>query len=244
VSEEFVISQYAGTMLRMEIDKIPSYRDGWTHVALKDLGDWFSTYLYLPRLKNPRVLTQAVTSGVQSLTWELDTFGYADAFDVEQDRYRGLTAGGQHNVVVNMHGAAVIVHPDVVKRQMETDAEKSSGGDPVYPVIDPGNGVGVEEGASGKDVSGGVGVTDPPPRVRDPKRYFGSVTLNPQTMASQVQDISREVVNHLQGIYGADVTVSLEIQASVPNGIPDDRKRVVVENSRQLKFDQSDFVEE
>ena len=78
----------------------------------------------------------------------------------------------------------------------------------------------------------------------DPTRYFGSVDLNPQTLASLAREVSQEVINHLQSIYGAEVKLSLEIEVTVPDGIPEDRRPTVTENAAALRFDQSDFGED
>lgn len=186
------------------------------------------------------MLEETIGNGLRSITWELDTFAYADSFDEPASRYRGLTTGLQHTVHVNMNGSALLVHPDVARRQFEADAavEARQGGDYKPGETDPGPGSGVEEGESGFDSGGGTAVV-----TQSPRRYFGSVNLNPQTLASQVSEISREVVANLQGIYGANVRISLEIEAVVPDGIPDEQRRAVEEKTRDLKFDQSDFAD-
>jgi len=43
---------------------------------------------------------------------------------------------------------------------------------------------------------------------------------------------------------GARVRVTLEIEADIPDGVPDHVVRVVTENSRTLKFTQAGFEEE
>jgi hypothetical protein len=56
--------------------------------------------------------------------------------------------------------------------------------------------------------------------------------------------IAEEVIAHLVGLTGADVTVTLEIQANVPGGVPANVVRTVTENGRTLKFDSQGFEEE
>jgi len=56
--------------------------------------------------------------------------------------------------------------------------------------------------------------------------------------ASRIAD---EVITHLVGLVGASVTVTLEIEADIPDGAPDTVVRTVTENSRTLKFDQTGF---
>ena len=46
-----------------------------------------------------------------------------------------------------------------------------------------------------------------------------------------------EVISHLTALVGSEVTITLEIEAQVPNGIPENTVRTVTENSRTLKFD-------
>ena len=43
---------------------------------------------------------------------------------------------------------------------------------------------------------------------------------------------------------GADVNVTLEIEANIPDGAPEQVVRTVIENSRTLKFEVSGFEEE
>ena len=44
------------------------------------------------------------------------------------------------------------------------------------------------------------------------------------------------MIAHLSGLVGAKVTVTLEIEAVVSNGVPDHVVRTVTENGRTLKF--------
>ncbi len=56
--------------------------------------------------------------------------------------------------------------------------------------------------------------------------------------------IGDEIVQHLQGLVGADVKLTLEIEASVKDGIPDNVERTVNENARTLKFENVGFEDE
>jgi hypothetical protein len=53
-----------------------------------------------------------------------------------------------------------------------------------------------------------------------------------------------EVIAHLTGLVGSNVTVTLEIEANVPNGMPNNVVRTVTENSRTLKFKSHGFEKE
>jgi hypothetical protein len=62
--------------------------------------------LYLPRLKHSSVLLGAIRDGFSLLTWERDSFAYAESYDESAKRYRGLR-GGQ-NVPARIAGQKVL----------------------------------------------------------------------------------------------------------------------------------------
>ena len=55
----------------------------------------------------------------------------------------------------------------------------------------------------------------PPPR---PNRYYGTVALDATRVGRDAGEIAKEVIAHLSDLLGAQVTVTLEIAASVPDG--------------------------
>ena len=59
--------------------------------------------------------------------------------------------------------------------------------------------------------------------------------------ASQIAD---EVIAHLAGLVGANVTVTLEIEAEISDGAPEQVVRTVTENSKTLKFTNQAFERE
>ena len=63
-------------------------------------------------------------------------------------------------------------------------------------------------------------------------------------IARDAGKIMEEVVLHLTRLYGANVQVTLEIQAAIPDGVPEETVRTVTENCRTLKFDGLGFEEE
>lgn len=63
-------------------------------------------------------------------------------------------------------------------------------------------------------------------------------------MGRDASRIAGEVVAHLAGLVGANVTVTLEIKAEIPTGAPDNVVRTVTESSRALKFTSLGFETE
>ena len=226
-SEELLTAGFAGTRLRMELDRVPLWRGD--HVTVRQLVDDFATYLYLQRLQGPQVLLRAAEQGVSLLTWERDGFALADSFDDDDDRYRGLRAGQVINQL-DADTTALLVKPEIARKQMATE--------PVHPP--PGDDGGGD---------GGIGPEPPdppppPPGAVQPKRFHGSVALNATRTGLDASRIADEVIAHLTGLANAKVTVTLEIDATISDGAPEQVVRTVTENSRTLKFTSAGFERE
>ena len=89
-NDELMITSFAPTLLRMELDRIPLWRGD--NVPVRQVVEDFARYPYLPRLKNSAVLISAIQSGLPLFTWVKDSFAYAESFDEVEQRYRGLRA--------------------------------------------------------------------------------------------------------------------------------------------------------
>src|SRR5690606_14574022 len=90
-SEELLVTSLGSTRLRMELDRVPLWRGD--HVEIRQLLEDFARYPYLPRLKTSHVLIDAIASGLGLLTWQRETFAYAESYDEDTGRYRGLRGG-------------------------------------------------------------------------------------------------------------------------------------------------------
>lgn len=84
----------------------------------------------------------------------------------------------------------------------------------------------------------------PAPSRRLRTRFYGAVRLSELQVASSADRVAEEVIRHLTSLLGANVQISLEIDAAVPNGIPDEIARTVQENANVLKFRTAQFEEE
>jgi len=235
-NDELLITSFAATRLRMELDRVPLWRGD--HVALKQLVEDFGRYLYLPRLAEPSVLVEAIRDGLALLTWDEDAFVYAESFDEEARRYRGLR-GGQQVTIPGAGSPALLVKPSVARPQIEAEAAAAAGA--------TGAGVGAGGGAGGVGVAGpgpgaGPGAPPPPPvPQKRARRFYGSVELNPMRLGGDAGKIAEEVIAHMVGLPGARVKVTLDIEATMPEGAPDHVVRVVTENGRTLKFSAQGF---
>ena len=174
--------------------------------------------------------------GLNLLTWAQDSFGFADGFDEAAGRYQGLR-GGQMVTLVDAHAPGVLVRPEVAIRQM--DAERAASptamtgtfseqGDTTWPTarVTPATG-------------------EPAPKAASkPKRFHGTAVLDTTRVGRDASRIAEEVIAHLAGLVGARVTVTIEVEAEIPDGAPDHVVRTVTENSRTLKFTSHGFERE
>ena len=230
-SDELLITGFAATRLRMELDRVPLWRGD--HVPIKQLVEDFGRYLYLPRLRETGVLLEAIREGLRLLTWSQDSFAYAESFDEEACRYRGLRCGEMINISEsNLSG--LLVRPNVARKQHE--AEKA-------PV--PSAPAETASGAvTGAPATGGESASEASHERRMPKRFHGSVSLDPARVGRDAGRIADEVISHLAGLVGSKVKVTLEIEAEIQTGAPENVVRTVTENSRTLKFNTHGFEEE
>ena len=224
----------AGTVLRLEMDKVPLWRGG--HVEIRQLVEDFASYLYLSRLKDPSVLLHAIGDGLNLLTWAQDSFGFADAFDATSGRYQGLRTG-QLVTLVDAQAPGLVVKPDIASRQMDAervvtppvvgpeivteddDGEKT----PIPPVVPP--------------------IVDPPVAAKS-KRFHGTAVLDATRVGRDASRIAEEVIAHLTGLVGTRVRVTIEVEAEIPAGASDHLVRTVTENCRTLKFTSQGFEKE
>jgi predicted AAA+ superfamily ATPase len=226
VTDQSMIPNWSAALLRMELDKW-LWKDK-THIRVKEVWEYFAQYIYLPRLKDEQTFINAIREGVGSLTWS-DFFAYASA--VRDDGYYvGLVSGVNPSITID--SVSILVKPEMAKKQREEELAKEEKAQPSP-----------QKGDSPDKVSEplpGEGISTPPSLIT---HFHGSVELDPTRMGRDAGRIADEIVAHLTSLGGAKAKITLEIDVEVPNGIPEDRIRIVNENSNTLKFKNHGFEE-
>jgi hypothetical protein len=149
-----------------------------------------------------------------------DHFAYADGF--EDARYVGLVAAGGGATMIDPAG--LIVKPEVAHEQLKTGrggptSEPPSGEWPLAPPPAP----------------------EPPVTPTLPRRFFGTVDINPDRAVRDMGQVAEEVLQHLTSFRGSKVRVTVEIEADVPEGVGEDVQRVINENCQTLRFKSHGF---
>lgn len=215
-SDESLVTSLGATVLRKYMDDVPLWRGN--HVAVKQVVEDCARYLYLPRVADSSVLLNTIGDGLGLMLWRTETFGFADGFDEAAGRYVGLRGGQRVSVAAESSG--LLVKPDVVQKQLEAEVP------PTQPNPD----------AAAGPVRPDDEIGPNPPKASLPRRFHGTVTLDPERVGRDASKIADEVIAHLTGLVGSKVTVTLEIEATIADGAPDNVVRTVTENSQVLKF--------
>lgn len=227
VKEELLLPSCGGNRLRMELDRIPLWRGN--HVPIRQLVDDFARYIYLPRLSDSSVLVNAIRDGLTLLTWTEDSFAYAESYDEAANRYRGLR-GGQNVSIFDANDAGLLVKPDIARHQLEleTQAPDQAG----------------KKDAGEQTEESTLVQGDKTKKPILPRRFHGTVELDPNRVGRDASQIADEVIAHLTSAVGAEVNVTLDIEAHIPQGASEQVVRTVTENCKALKFQQQGFETE
>jgi len=197
-----------------------------SHITLKQLWEYFSSYPYLPRLESDQILIQAITQGLKSK----DYFGYAGSVS-DSGEYRGLVFGDPMPQI-QLNDSSVLIKKDKAE-QLEKEYSKPE----------------EQSGDTGGDSeSEDEEITGEKPKEEDAiktkKRYYASTELDPLRFTSQAGQIGENIVAHLQAHKDAKVKITVDIQADSDSGFNDDLVRTVSENSNSLNINQHGFEDE
>ncbi len=226
IDEGDLLCNYCGTNLCQDALDPYLWRDR-NHIDLKQFWEYLTQYLYLPRLKDQNVLLEAVRSSVASTIWA-DSFAYAEGFDAEKAKYVGLQAGTGISPSISPH--SLLVKPEVAQKQFDAETREQGIGDG-------------EQGTDSSEAGKQPTVVNPLLSIPRPtlRRFYGTVEVDAMRINRDAAAIANEVVQHLTALKGAKVKITLEIEADIPEGVPDEVVRTVIENCRTLKFNNQSF---
>ncbi len=186
------------------------------HLPIAEIRKWFSAYVSLPKLRDFAVLDGAISEGISGSDPQ---FGYAIAFDEATGKYEGLMYARLAPMMLSPGG--ILVRKAVAAAQASAAPFSGPGpgppGDPTHPP--------------------GPGLPPTPPVDQKPRRFFGSVEIDADTRPIKAfETILNAVVMELQRTQGANVKMTLEIEAEAPTGFADGEVSVVRDNAKQLGF--------
>jgi hypothetical protein len=206
------------------------------YVSVGELWDLYSTYPYLPRLRDRSVMEDAVRQVMNSITWEQEGFALATGRDEDDGTFTGLAVPHHDAWFGPITDAVLLVRPEVAIAQWEASTGPEGGGD---------TGTGPAGGPGGTEGTGAPGGTspmpEPPPGPPAKTRYFGVFRVDAEKYGRDLTRLQQEILPHLADPDAGEVTIIVEVEATRPEGFTDDKIRILTENARVLKFERSDF---
>jgi predicted AAA+ superfamily ATPase len=215
LNNELIIHKWHPSLLKMQLDKY--FWSNNTHCSVKEVWRVIASYCYMPRLKNRNVFLETISRGVSQ-----GFFGWADNID-SNENYNSLIFKSSLTIG-NLDGILVQQEISNSQKMRDQQAQQKTGG---IEITKPENKV-EKKSKTAEDV---------------PKKtqYSAKVELSKLRMGSEAGTIGQEIVEHLESIPGAEVTVILTINANVSSGFAEDVVRVIKENSSVLKLEESEF---
>jgi hypothetical protein len=144
-----------------------------------------------------------------------------------------------------LNASSVVVKPDVAAEQIQKDSAP-----PPTTTTDedapPATGTPMAgNGGTAPSSAGGATTTTPGATPKAPvlRRFHGSTRIDATRLSRDVDAIASSVVQHLAGLLDARVKITIEIEAEIPSGAPENVVRTVTENCRTLKFENQGFEE-
>jgi hypothetical protein len=204
----------------------PIWPEDRAYLPISEVVEWFSSYVYLPRLRDRVVLENAIRDIVAKLDPE---FGYADGFDEATGSFKRLVWA--KNLAELPAPSAVLVRAAEARAQIAAETKRVPGTADGAPMPGP-HPVG----------DGGAGDAQPTPPTTGasgptkPRRFYGSVEIDMVRPIKAFDAIFNAVVMELQRAPGAKVKLTVEIEAEAAGGFDEAEVSVVRDNAKQLKF--------
>lgn len=225
MENEGLITNIAPKLLRPELQEFVWERQD--SIEVRDLWNYLTTYLYMPKLQNYEVLKECLLAGVQDTGY----FGLAGGF--ADGRFENLKYA-QH--VQYVQETDLLVEPSVAANQKVREAAE-----PVQPTrpesaeTSSDSSSPVSVGMEPEPGSSRPPVTEEPPKVRHfsmTKSDFDLARIN-----RQMSDIVTEILSQLDQSENNEIQITLSVNAFAPDGLSSSQQRTLAENCRSLKID-------
>jgi hypothetical protein len=166
------------------------------HLIVAEVADWFSSYVYLPKLRDRVVLEAAVREAVAKLD---PNFGYAESFDPASDTYSGLVWAKAAPEIFGP--SALLVRSDVALEHLQRQQPS------------PGGGISIIE------TPGDAPSPTVPAGPRKPRRFYGSVEIDvDRRPVKSFEDSLNAIILELQRTPGTKIRLTLKIEANAESG--------------------------
>lgn len=212
-------------------------------LTVGELWGYFTRYPYLPRLVRREVLDRAVEQSLTAVLVDNEQFAIASGKDPDTGRYRGLLVSAAPGASIQVTDGTLLVEAHRAQQQADADRIAASREAPMNAATTDGDSTGPVDvvWTGGSPVEG-----DEPSGASSADsvlaRFFGSVRIDPDRYSRNIGNVTREIIDRLSGA-GAHLEITIDIQATKPEGFDESEVRTISENARTLKFDPSSGFE-
>lgn len=241
IDNELVITTWSPIHLRTKLKEL-YWKNGKSTVGAMAFWEDTLRYLYLPRLKNRDSLIQAIRTGAASN----DFFG--TAYGQDGDKYTGFHLGEGN---IQFDDTLLLIEPNasmeyqasLKKAEEAAKAASTATADGASTAgATTGGAVGTGStsgGQTGTGTTGGTGTGTA--AASKPKTFHGSIQIKASAAKMNLVQVAEEIISVLASDPNAMLNVTVEINAEFPNGVSDQIKRAVTENSTSLGFKTKDW---
>jgi uncharacterized protein len=218
LDNEWVIKTWSPVHLRTKLKDLYWKAD---KPAVKAADFWEDTlrYVYLPRLKDRGVISQAIVKGAGTR----DFFG--TAYGEHGRKFDGFKLGDAN---VQLDDTLLLIEPDSANAY-EAANQVVIATVTAVPLSGDTNRVPSDRPVPPSPLT-------PAPAPARPKSFHGSAAIAPAAAKMRLVQIAEEIIAVLAADPNAEVKVRIEIDSTFPNGAQDQTKRAVSENAKTLGF--------
>jgi hypothetical protein len=238
VKEQLLLTGLGVQNLRLALDQRlrAKWNDG--RISVGSLWEYYNRYPYLDRLRNRRVLDDAVSAALDELEWHGGGFALAMGYDEATGDFVGLALPNSRDTFGAVTDTTLLVAPNLALAQRERENAAQDDG-PTPP-----HGPGAQRAPGSRPATGG-GEQRPeapsPERVRN-VTYRARLTLDASgDIAAQLRDAAQELLAHLKGAGPDALDITLEVEATRMDGFDEHTIRTVTENGSTLGFADNRF---
>lgn len=230
--EDQLVTEFGAEILGVTLhEPLAALWNDTPDMTVKELWGYFTRYIYMQRLVRREVLDRAVEQAIDTILTKDERFAIATGKDDITGRYRGLIVPPDGSAAaVQVTDSTLLVNWDLAKQQQDADRAAQATTDTPTPADTTAVPLQPSPDATSQ-VEAALG------------RYFGSVKINPERYSRDIGNVIREIIDQLNGT-GAQLEITIDIQATKPEGFDEAEMRVINENAQVLKFDASSGFKE
>ena len=218
--------------IHIELEKHLLAKWNTGHISVGELWEYHLRYPYLPRLRDRSVLIDAISRVMSDPGWTQAGFALADSYNGDSGEYMDLRIPFE-DTLPQMAETTLLVSPRLAEAQRKREQLVQ-----IANTAEP----------EGEIPSGGVvvgGPTLPPREVLPPEEVIENASIHATfelkpsgDLAKQLEDISKEILLHMQKENPEVFEIELTVTAEKYKGFNANTVRFVKENSKTLGFDE------